>query len=251
MQALHTHIGIVDWGIGGLGVLAHVERLAPRLDITYWSDAGVTPYGKLPAAALAARLRQVVDALAARGCTRVLLACNAASTVVGRLADAPVPVGGIIEHGIAAVPQAMRGVIGVVGGRRTIRAGVYRRGLQRPGREVRSRVAQPLSAHIEAGRVDGPAFAADLRAIVAPLRGARALLLACTHYPAASAAFAAELPGTRLLDPAAGMAAAVARAAGAGRGRREFVTSGDARAMRTSAALAWGYRLPAVGRVAP
>jgi glutamate racemase len=138
-MASHTHIGIVDWGIGGLGVLGHLERLAPRLDVTYWSDAGVTPYGKLPAPILAARLREVVAALAARGCTRVLLACNAASTVVGRLADAPVPVGGIIEHGIAAVPPTLRGVVGVVGGRRTIRAGVYRRGLARPGREVRSR----------------------------------------------------------------------------------------------------------------
>ncbi len=246
-------LGVIDWGIGGLGLVRELDEVAPGLPITYWSDAGVTPYGRLPSAALAARLRVVVDELVRRGCTHVALACNAASTVAARLADAPVPVDGIIPHGLAAVPSTMRGVVGVVGGRRTIRAGAYRRGLARAGRTVVSRVAQPLSAHIEAGRIGSAAFEADLARIVAPLRGARGLLLACTHYPAASAAFAAALPGTTLLDPAGTFAAALARAlpsTGQG-GERTFVTSGDARLMRTAARLAWGIDLGRVGKVAP
>ena len=66
-----------------------------------------------------------------------------------------------------------------------------------------SRVAQPLSAHIEAGRTGTTQFQTDLARIVAPLRQVDALVLACTHYPAAGRWFAAALPGVRLIDPAA------------------------------------------------
>ena len=236
-------LGIVDWGIGGLGLLAHLDRDLPDLDVVYWSDTGFTPYGLVPTSALAARLRSVAVELADRGCTEVVLACNAASTVVDRLGGAPVPVAGIIAAGVACVPDDLDGVVGVVGGRRTIRGGQYRRALTRPGRRVVSRVAQPLSAHIEAGRIGTEAFEADLSQIVAPLRGADALILACTHYPAAGAAFAAALPGTRLLDPAAHMASDLVGRLDAGEGGRTIVTTGDPVLMRSSAAAAWGMEL--------
>ncbi len=174
-------LGIVDWGIGGVGLLTHLDRLAPGLPVLYWSDAGVTPYGRMGADELAGRLTSVVAALARRGATEVVLACNAASTVADRLNTA-VPVEGIIGHGVASVPDDAV-CVAVVGGRRTIAAGHYRRGLARPGRTVVSRVAQPLSAHIEAGRTGSPRFQADLDRIIAPLRQADALVLACTHYP--------------------------------------------------------------------
>lgn len=243
-------LGIVDWGIGGLGLLGHLDRDRPGLDVVYWSDTGFTPYGLVPTAALAARLRAVADALAGRGCTEVVLACNAASTVVDRLGGAAVPVSGIIAAGIATVPDDLAGTIGVVGGRRTIRGGHYRRGLVRPGLRVVSRVAQPLSAHIEAGRIGTDAFEQDLRRIVAPLRGADAVVLACTHYPAATEAFAAALPGTALLDPAAQLAADLVGRLGPGTGRRTVLTTGDPALMRRSALAAWGRDLPDVAPVA-
>ena len=256
-----ARLGIVDWGIGGLGLLGLLDQVAPGLPVTYWSDSGTVPYGMQRSAELAARLRVVVSALAESGCTEVVLACNAASTVVDRLqegdgpADVPVPVEGIITHGVAVVPPMVRGVVGIVGGARTIRSGGYRRGLTRPGREVRSRIAQPLSAHIEAGRTGTPAFVTDLRQIVAPLRGADAVVLACTHYPAAADWFAAELPGTVLLDPAAHLAAAIAArhldAAPALLADRTFTTTGDPDEMRRSAALAWKLAVPEVERRRP
>ncbi|MCU1370534.1 MAG: hypothetical protein JWO77_1728 [Ilumatobacteraceae bacterium] len=246
-----ARLGIVDWGIGGLGLLGHLDAAVPGLDVVYWSDTGFAPYGLVPTAALAARLGSVVGELADRGCTEVVLACNAASTVVDRLRSAPVPVAGIIASGIAGVPDDLGGIVGVVGGRRTIRGGAYRRALTRPGRRVVSRVAQPLSAHIEAGRMGTDAFAEDLHRIVAPLRGADAVVLACTHYPAAEGAFAAELPGTRLLDPAAQMAAELAARVGPGpgAGERVVLTTGDPALMRTSAAAAWGTDLPSITTV--
>jgi len=246
-------LGIVDWGIGGLGVVGLLDRAAPGLAITYWSDTGFTPYGLVRTGDLVGRLRTLVARLASEGCTEVVLACNAASTVVDRLGPTPVPVEGIITHGIAAVPGAADGVVGVVAGRRTIASGAYRRGLARPARTVRSRVAQPLSAHIEAGRVGTPEFEGDLARIVAPLRGASAVVLACTHYPAASATFAAHLPGTTLVDPAEHLVATIASGhrSGAGdrsssaSGDRVFLTSGDPGAMRSGAEAAWGMAVTA------
>jgi glutamate racemase len=111
-------------------------------------------------------------------------------------------------------------------------------------------VAQPLSAHIEAGRTGSPEFRADLARIVAPLRRVDALVLACTHYPAASRWFAAALPGVLLIDPAERLAAAVAERHPQTRhaqipSTRIFLTTGDPDAMRHGAARAWGRALTA------
>lgn len=256
MTAVNTEacLGIIDWGIGGVGLVNALDRLVPGLPVVYWSDAGATPYGRMGVDELTDRLMRVVTALAERGATEVVLACNAASTVVAELGAAPVLVEGIIAHGLASVPEDLTSV-GVVGGQRTIDAGPYQRGLARPGREVLARVAQPLSAHIEAGRTGSAQFHADLTDIVAPLRRVQALVLACTHYPAASRWFAAALPDTRLIDPAEHLAAAIAyrypEAARPSRSARKvFLTTGDPDAMRHNAARAWGTLLTtrAVGR---
>jgi glutamate racemase len=89
--------------------------------------------------------------------------------------------------------------VGVVGGKRAIASGRYR--VRLADRVVLSRVAQPLSADIEAGRVGSAQFRADLRRIVLPLRAVGALVSAGTTLSAASRWFAEELPGVELLDP--------------------------------------------------
>lgn len=244
---VNYQLGIVDWGIGGIGLVRALDQLAPGLPVLYWSDAGATPYGRMGTDELAARLSTVVTALAERGATEVVLACNAASTVVGRLEAAPIPVEGIIEHGLSSVPEDVA-VVGVVGGRRTIVGGHYRRGLERRGHVVLSRVAQPLSAHIEGGRTGSPQFATDLARIVVPLRGVDALVLACTHYPAASRWFQAALPNTLLIDPAERLAAAIAARYPSTQkrpGSRVFLTTGDPESMRVGAARAWGIAVTA------
>ncbi len=241
---------MIDWGIGGLGLVQALDLAAPGLPVLYWSDAGATPYGRMRVDELAERLTSVVNELAERGATEVVLACNAASTVVGRLGAAAIPVEGIIEYGVASVPDDLTGRVGVVGGRRTIAAGHYRRGLARQGRVVLSRVAQPLSAHIEAGRTGSAQFRSDLGKILAPLRGVDALVLACTHYPAARRWFAAALPHAQLIDPAERLAAAIASRhphtrGSAQLGTRVYLTTGDPSAMRRGAARAWGTSVTA------
>jgi glutamate racemase len=241
-------LGIVDWGIGGIGLVQMLDKVVPGLPVLYWSDTAATPYGQWGADELTARLIAVMAALAARGATEAILACNAASTVVDRLGSARIPVEGIIAHGVAAVSEDIGGPIGVVGGRRTIACGHYRRALARPNRVVLSRVAQPLSAHIEAGRAGSPEFLADLTHILAPLRRVNALVLACTHYPAAQRWFAEALPDATIIDPAQRLADALAQRFPKARiasrpAARTFVTTGDPTAMQISAGIAWGAAL--------
>jgi glutamate racemase len=252
VQTAHAAVlGIVDWGVGGLGLYKLVKQRYPQLAVHYWSDAGATPYGKLPPAQLAARVASVIAQLREQGVTHVVIACNAASTILPRLTlrQSGMPqVVGVIEPTLAALrKQARRGVIGVVGGRRTIRGGSYRRGL--PRHQLVQRVAQPISAFIEAGEINGPRLQTALGNIMKPLANVDTLVLACTHYPAIAPAFAALAPRATLVDPAALTFAWVNKhwqLASFAHGPDVMQTTGRPAAMQRGAKLAFAVELPTI-----
>jgi len=246
-------LAILDWGIGGIDFHARVRARHPALPLIYWSDSGATPYGKLSREALAARVAAVAARLRERGASRLVIACNAASTVLDHpaLAAAGLPVSGVIAPAIAAAIADPARRLGVIGGRRTIRSGLYRRALLAAGRRVQQRVAQPLSAMVERGELGGPAVAAELDRILAPLRAIDALVLACTHYTALLAPIRERLPGVRIIDPAAATLAEVERRgwlSGHG-GSDMFLTTGSPTAAREAARLAFAARLPEFERL--
>ncbi|HEX8695219.1 MAG TPA: aspartate/glutamate racemase family protein [Longimicrobium sp.] len=245
-------LAVVDWGVGGLGVFRLLAARHPGVEVVYVSDAGFTPFGRVARRPLAARVDRILRHLADRhGVSHAVLACNSASTVLADLA-APrrgMAVAGVIAPALAALARVAPARIGVIGGRRTIRSGVYGRALRAAGHHVRQRVAQPLSAHVEAGRLDSPDVRRDAGRILRPLRGVEILVLACTHYPALAPLLAEACPGTALFDPAAATLDEIDRAwplAAAPRSPSRFLTSGDAAAMRRAARLAFGVE---VGRV--
>ena len=242
-------LGFLDWGIGGIGIFRAFRQRRPEVPVLYWSDTGATPYGRLPAAELTARVRRVLRAMVGQGVTHAVVACNAASTILPGLGEIGIPVMGVIEPAIAMVPLAFEGLLGVVGGARTIRSGLYRRALATPRREVIQRIAQPLSAHIEAGRVGTPAFERDLTRILAPLARVDAILLACTHYPSAREAFRRLAPRAALLDPAEAVVKTLVARWRLPRGRGDlFVTTGSPDEKGRAARTAWGSDL---GRCSP
>jgi len=274
-------LGIVDWGIGGLGFYRLLKARRPHLPVIYWSDAGATPYGKMAPGELAARVAAAATTLRRRGVTHLVVACNAASTALPALDRAresdealdsrletpagPVRLTGVIRHGIRQALRSRAQVVGVIGGRRTIAAGLYRRGLQSAGRHVIQRVAQPLSALIEKGVLDGPSLQAHLRRILAPLRQVDALVLACTHYPAIAARVAEIVPQAELLDPSEELLrfvlrhwrGATPRATSASREAPSsdgpcsadvIVTTGSRAGMRRAAWAAFGVRLSHIER---
>jgi glutamate racemase len=252
-----VRLAVLDWGIGGLGFLQLFAARHPHAAAVYLSDAGFTPYGKLPRRALAARVDRILRHLRdAYGVDHAVLACNAASTVLRELA-APregIAVAGVIAPALAAFARMPPARVGVIGGGRTVRSGAYGRGLRAAGHHVRQRVAQPLSAHVEAGRLDGDAVRGDVACILAPLRDVEILLLACTHYPALAPLLAERCPRAQLFDPAAAALAQVEAEwplAEIAPGPHPVLTTGDVDAMRRSARLAFGLELARIESIAP
>lgn len=243
---------MLDWGVGGLGCYTLLKARLPDLPVLYCSDTGAVPYGKLPRAALRARVEQLLRALLAQGATQLVVACNAASTVLPGLALG-VPSCGVIEHGLRAVPGTLRGTLAVIGGGRTVRSGLYQRGLGRPGLRVVGRIAQPLSGHIEAGTTHQSRFRDDLRTIMAPLRDVDALLLACTHYPAIAPALREWAPRALLIDPVETLVETIVRDWSLPRSAHvadRFLTTGDPEAMRSAAARVFGVQVARCERLA-
>lgn len=244
-------LAILDWGVGGVGFFKELRRRMPAVPVTYLSDTGAVPYGKQRADQLANRVAFVARLLADSGATHLVIACNAASTVLERKAFAaglPLQVCGVIRPALAAVANSDAKRVGVVGGGRTIRSGIYRRLLETPERQVIQRIAQPLSGLIEAGKQKSPELTRELTRILAPLRAIDTLVLGCTHYPAISDAFRMVLPHARQIDPALETVGWIGRHWNlpAGNTADRFLTTGDPAAMARAALLAFDVTIPQI-----
>jgi glutamate racemase len=248
-------LGILDWGIGGLDLYRRLRAAGSRRDVLYWSDAGAPPYGTLPGPVLAERVAAVIERLADEGCAQVVVACNAASTVLSdpelrrRVTARGCEVVGVIAPTLDVVRRLALPAVAVIGGRRTIESRAYAEPLEDVGVRVTQAVAQPLSALIERGLTDGPELQACLREVLGPLRDTEHLVLACTHYVAALPAIRGWLPQLRtVIDPAAETLAWIETQWGlhGGEGTERLVTTGSAEATREAARLAFGLTLPAV-----
>jgi glutamate racemase len=264
-------VGVLDWGIGGLGFVKLLERATSDVACVYLSDSGAPPYGTLTRRQLSQRVSVVANWFAERGIGEVVVACNAASSVLG-LVSSSTQLSGVIEptlrwllHGSRRSPSDVR--VGIFGGVRTIRSGAYRTPLVRAGFRVQQRVAQPLSALVEAGRVSGAAVERQVARILSPIVGCDVLVPACTHYAALLPLFERLAPSARFIDPAALSLAAWLRQHRMGRPIRyelggarldaqpcpgandEFYTTGSTSAFRRGAQLAFGLEIQRVQKV--
>ena len=239
-------VGICDWGIGGLGFYNLLRNERPDLDVLYFGDQGVPGYGLFDRASLTRRMEQVFGVFRAQGVSDVVVACNAASTVVPYLNVEGVTGYGIIEPTLCAVKKLPKSTIGVIGGRRTIRSGAYRRALLTQGWEVRQRVAQPLSRRIEDGEAETPDTQALLSNILAPLHGVDYIMLACTHYIVLEGAVRRDLPEAKVIDPATEAWLKFRNQLppkSEKEGSARFLTTGSADAMNRQSKLAFGIDL--------
>lgn len=237
-------LAIVDWGIGGFGLYREIKARSTT-PVLYFSDNGHTPYGITPVKDLHARLDNIFQFLFLQGADKIAIACNAASAAFVDTDD----VNGIINHGVSLLKNGDPNwqQVGLLAGRGTVQTKSYAKHLKGLPFSVRQRVSQPLSAHIEAGRIEGDDLHTDLKKIMAPLRKADAILLACTHYPAIAPQIAKYLgDDCQLLDPAETMADwilgnwhGLAKS-----GRDHWFTTGDPAAMAKNALSAFKVNVP-------
>ena len=236
-------LGICDWGIGGLGFYRLLAAHRPDINVVYIGDQGATPYGKLPADALTARLNWIMKQFCALEVERVVVACNAAGTVLEQARTPGLCATSVIAPTLRHLRLKNYAHVGIIGGKRTIRSQAYAAPLRRAGTRVQQRIAQPLSALIEAGRAESPETLALLRTIVAPLQDADCLVLACTHYSVLEPALDALLPAMPRIDPAVETWREISREFPLPLprpGRHRFYTTGDPAAMQAQAAAVFG-----------
>jgi glutamate racemase len=209
-------IGVFDSGVGGLTVVAALERLLPGESILYLGDTARLPYGTKSPQTVLSYSRRNVDFLVGRGVKGVVVACNTASAVAVDALSPPVPLWGVLEPGAATAARVSAGRVGVIATESTIASDAYGRALRRlrPDLEVVSQPCPLFVPLVEEGWCDDPVAHEVARRYLAPVqeRGVDTLVLGCTHYPLLRRTVATVLGGgVTLVDSAESVAEVVAR----------------------------------------
>ncbi len=237
---MSRRLGIIDWGIGGLSVYKLIKERRPEVSVVYFSDTGATPYGKMSRMELVARLNAVIGFLKSQGVTHLVIGCNAASTVIPYLNLQGLKIEGVIDAAVEMTARLKPKRLGLIGGRRTVVSGVYRKAFAKRGIEVQQRIAQPLSGLIERGDVSSAKLRSECARILPPIRKCSHLLLACTHYPAIADMIRFFVsPQTVLVDPSIALASRAIKWRLPTGGKDAFFTTGDAGQMQASARAAF------------
>nr|WP_295743954.1 glutamate racemase [uncultured Acidocella sp.] len=201
---------VFDSGIGGLGVVAALNALAPDLPLTYLADNGFFPYGEKPDEILLPHLvRLLGEAIARQRPEAVVIACNTASTIaLTALREAyPLPFIGCVPPIKPAASASTSRTIGVLATKATVRR-PYLNGLIEkfaPDCRVLS-LGAPDLAELAEEKFRGATV--DVAAAVAPLFAQPggdqidAVALGCTHYSFLLPEFLALRPDISWHDPA-------------------------------------------------
>jgi len=246
---MNSGLGIIDWGIGGVSIYKLIKQKLGDVPIIYFSDTGATAYGKMTRRELVSRLNTVIAFLRSQGVTHLLIGCNAASTVIDLLDHDGIKIDGMIESGVAAAKKLNPSRLGLIGGRRTVLSGVYRRAFADHKIKVEQRIAQPLSGLIESGDISSDRLRHEAKRILSPIRNCSHILLACTHYPAISALlkeFVSE--STVLVDPSNELVTRL-KPMSINKDKDLFLTSGSSEKMKEAAMNAFSVSIKDVRRV--
>lgn len=183
-------IGVFDSGVGGLSVLAEIQRLLPNETLMYVADCGNVPYGEKTPEFIRQRCSVMADFFQQQGAKALVLACNTATVagVADLRRDYPEwPIVGMEPAVKPAAAATRSGVVGVLATTGTLQSARFAALLDRFATDVRV-ITQPcpgLVELIEQGDLRSPALRQLLAGYVAPLlaAGADTLILGCTHYP--------------------------------------------------------------------
>jgi glutamate racemase len=230
-------IALFDSGFGGLTVLAALLRRLPERDYLYMSDQAHFPYGDRPAEDVRRDVAAFSAYARAAGAEALVLACNTASAIALRAAEAAFggPTYGVIAEAAALAATLSQGrAVGVLATTNTCRTHAYRDAVGGPVAEV---ACPKLIALAEEGGASDGEVAREAEEPLRALRGAEAsvVILGCTHLPHFERVLRRLVePWAALLDPGEALAE---RLAAELRTRTEAgavrcVTTGDANAFR-------------------
>jgi glutamate racemase len=215
-------IGVFDSGLGGLSILAALEKKVPDQAFIYYGDNANAPYGPKSAEEIFELTTQAVQQLFDLGCDLIIIACNtAASTSLHRLQVDWLPKGKRRVLGVFVpmienltrrnwgdnAPPTHTGLANVAlfATQATIASGAFPRELKFRARDVAVE-GQACPNLVDAIELQDDAraqvlvdkYVADL---LTRLPKPQAAVLGCTHFPLVQHMFAAALPPeTRLIS---------------------------------------------------
>ncbi|ELY3818235.1 aspartate/glutamate racemase family protein [Cronobacter sakazakii] len=141
-------IGMFDSGLGGLSALKALKALMAMVlgvPAIFFADQRYCPYGTLSDQLKLNRSRAISDWLTAQGATRIVVACNTATSVAieSLRAHCSVPVTGIEPAIKPAAARTLTGNIAVLATAATLRAERYHSLTNRYGRSVTLHAVTP------------------------------------------------------------------------------------------------------------
>lgn len=191
-------IGLFDSGYGGLTIFDKIRKRLPAYDYIYLGDNARTPYGTRSFEVVYQFTRQAVEALFARGCRLVILACNTASAKALRtiqqqdlpLWNSELRVLGVIRPTIEAIGDITRSRhVGILGTTGTITSGSYTMEIAKmyPDIQVTGEACPMWVPLVENGEYASPGadyfIQKHLEHILSADPRIDTLVLGCTHYP--------------------------------------------------------------------
>ena len=238
-------IGVFDSGVGGLTVLAALQKRLPGHQYIYLGDTARLPYGTKSGATVVRYAVQAARHLVAQDITSLVVACNTASAqALPALREAypDLPIFGVIDAGALLAAQLSKsGRIAVLSTEGTALAGSYARAIAayRPEARVTSLGCSLLVAVAEEGWHEGPIAEAIVRKYVEPLFSDRdhapdVIVLGCTHFPLLAGAIRAVVgEAVAIIDSGDAIAAGLDEEPGEGLGSTLYqVTDGPERFAR-------------------
>lgn len=182
---------VFDSGVGGLSVVAALRRRLPDVALAYACDNAMLPYGVREDDWLVARILRVCRAaVAASGCSGLVVACNTASTLALEVLRArlSVPVIGTVPAIKPAAGLSESRHIGLLATSATVARPYTQRLIEDFARDCRVTrlAADPLVGEAERLVLGEMPDIARLRRVLAPLEALPdldTLVLGCTHFP--------------------------------------------------------------------
>jgi len=186
---------LFDSGLGGLSVLAEIDKLRPDLDIAYVADDAAFPYGRLGDGELIDRVEAVLAAaIAGLGPDIVVIACSTASTLaLPRLRERwpGLPFVGVVPAVKPAARASRSRLVSVLATRGTIARGYTHALVNEHAREcevtlVGSSALAPIVERVMRGEAaDEAMISREIAPCFIDKQGRRTdhVVLACTHFP--------------------------------------------------------------------
>jgi len=183
-------IAVFDSGVGGLSVLAEIQRLLPDESLLYFADCGHIPYGEKTPEFIRQRCSVMAAFFREQGAKALVLACNTATVAAVAELRRDFPDWPIVGMEPAVKPAAAAtrsGVVGVLATTGTLQSAKFAALLDRFATDVRV-ITQPcpgLVELIESGDLHSAELRRMLQSYVDPLlaNGCDTIILGCTHYP--------------------------------------------------------------------